>query len=469
MPGASDTQQSPTPGSAQGATSTAEEPSPGEPGFLDNLFSPNRSTLLGHVYGLRTTLGRYGISLGLQETSEVFGNATGGIHRAASYNGLTIMSLGLDTARAFGLPGGTFNVSAFQIHGRNDSLDNLGTLQTASGIEAQRATRLWEIWYQQVLIENRLDIKIGQQSLDAEFIGSAYSGLFINTAMGWPLVPSVDLYAGGPAYPLSSLGVRLRAQPFNNVTVLGGVFDDNPPGGPFFDDGQTRGASQSGTRFNTNTGALFIAEVQYAVNQAPAGGSGQAQGLPGTYKLGGWYDTGRFFDQRFDTNAMSLADSGSNGVPKTRRHNWSLYGVVDQMVWRPDPDGARAVGVFARVMGAPGDRNLANFSVTGGITLKAPLPGRDSDTAGLGFGFAKISPSAIRADQDANNFGGAYPIRSSEQFIELTYQAQLAPWWTVQPDFQYVWTPAGGVANPANPAKRIGNAAVFGLRTNVTF
>jgi hypothetical protein len=29
--------------------------------------------------------------------------------------------------------------------------------------------------------------------------------------------------------------------------------------------------------------------------------------------------------------------------------------------------------------------------------------------------------------------------------------------------------PGGGIANPATPGTRIGNEAVFGLRTNVTF
>ena len=45
--------------------------------------------------------------------------------------------------------------------------------------------------------------------------------------MGWPMVPSADLYAGGPAYPLSSLGVRLRVRPSENLTLLGGVFQDS--------------------------------------------------------------------------------------------------------------------------------------------------------------------------------------------------------------------------------------------------
>ena len=476
LPGETDAapsgQQNPIPGPGDSTSPAGTGPSPGEPGFATGLFSSSRANLLGDIYGLRTRLANYGVSLGLQETAEVFGNPTGGIRQGAAFNGLLTMSLGVDTAKAFGWEGGVFNISAFQIHGRNYSADNLGTLQTASGIEAQRATRLWEIWFQQAFLDGRLDVKAGQQSLDTEFIGSQYSGLFINTAMGWPLVPSVDLYAGGPAYPLSSLGVRVRAQPAENVTVLAGVYDDNPPGGPFFDNSQVRGAEQSGTRFNTGTGALVIGEVQYAINTPVVGQMDDGKtppGLPGVYKLGFWYDTGRFFDQRFDDQRVSLADPSSAGVPRVRRHNYSIYGVVDQVVWRPDPDGSRSLGVFARLMGAPGDRNLANFSVNGGVSLKAPLPGRDNDSFGIGFGVAKISPSGIQLDGDRNRLAGPYPVRGSESFVEVTYQYQAAPWWTVQPDFQYVFTPSGGVPNGLRPDQRIGNAAVFGLRTNVVF
>jgi len=466
------TQQNPVPGPGVSTSPAGTGPSPGEAGFITGLFSASRSSLFGDLYGFRTQLGNYGISLGLQETSEVFGNVTGGIHRGAAYSGLTTMSLGLDTGTAFGWEGGIFNISAFQIHGRYYSADNLLTLQTASGIEAQRATRLWELWFQQRFLNGRLDVKIGQQSLDTEFIGSQYAGLFINTAMGWPLVPSVAMYGGGPDYPLAALGARLRVKATENVTVLAGVFDDNPPGGPFFNDSQVRGSSQSGLAFSTNTGALIIGEVQYALN-APAVSDTDhevvSRGLPGIYKLGFWYDTGKFFDQRIGARRLPLADPAFNGPRLTRNHNYSVYGTVDQMIWRPDPEGPQSVGVFARIMGAPGDRNLADFSVNAGITLKAPLPGRDNDSVGIGYGLAKISPRAVQFDKDSNRLNGHYPIRSSESVIELTYQYQAAPWWSVQPDFQYVFMPSGGIRNPLRPDQRVGNAAVFGLRTNIVF
>ncbi|WP_419760306.1 carbohydrate porin [Acidisoma sp.] len=105
------------------------------------------------------------------------------------------------------MPGSRFNASALQIHGQPLSPYYLYELQTANGDEADDATRPWELWYDQSFDRKAFDIKIGQQSLDQEFITSKYSGLFVNTMAGWPLVPTYDLYAGGPA------GASLRTAP----------------------------------------------------------------------------------------------------------------------------------------------------------------------------------------------------------------------------------------------------------------
>ncbi len=253
-----------------------------DPSFTTGLFGQSRANLLGDIGGLRTSLANKGISFNLTETSEVLGNISGGVQKGFEYDGLTTASIQVDTSKAFGWDGGTFNVSALQLHGKNLSADNLANLQTVSGIESENTTRLWELWYQQSLFDDAADVKVGQQSIDSEFMASQSSALYLNTMMGWPMIPSADLYAGGPAYPLSSLGARVRANASKNVTILAGVFDDNPPGGPFSDDDQLRGAERSGTRFNLDTGALIIGEVQFAVNQPSEGdmAGGERLGRP---------------------------------------------------------------------------------------------------------------------------------------------------------------------------------------------
>jgi len=444
-----------------------------DPNFFTGIL--RRDNLLGDMGGLRSLLGRYGVTLTMTDISDVLGNTMGGINRGATYSGLTTLTLQMDTQKAFGWDGGLVNVSGLQIRGRNLSQFYLDNLQTVSGIEASNTTRFWEIWYQQTFGDGMYDVKLGQQSLDQEFMTSTGSALYLNTMMGWPMLPSVNLYAGGPAYPLSSLGVRLRARPTGALTLLGGVFQDNPPGGPFDDDSQLRGSTRWGGNFNLRTGALFIAEAQYAINQ-PANGDmdkGNAStGLPGTYKIGFWFDTAAFPDQRYDTTGTSLASPYSNGMPRMDSHNFSFYGVADQMVWRPDPESPRSLNAFVRVMGGPSSQNLISFSVNSGLNLKAPLPERDDDTFGVGFGVAKVSGAARGFDQDTNTFGTSpflVPLRGSEVFLEVTYQIQVTPWLQIQPDFQYIFNVGGGIPNPNNPAQSVHNEAVIGFRTGITF
>ncbi len=455
----------------QNATTQPATPTSGgieSGGFFSGL--DRRSYLLGDMGGLRPEISKYGVSLIISETSEGLGNVTGGAGRGFDYDGLTQMVLQVDTQRSFNLYGGTFDISGLQLHGRNLGTDHLETLQTASGIEGDRSTRLWEVWYQQKFLdEDRLDFKIGQQSLDQEYMVSQNALLFVNTMFGWPMVPSADLPGGGPAYPLSDLGVRLRYRPIDSVTVLGGIYNGSPVSANV---GDPQMRNPSGTSFPLNGGILAIAEVQYTY---PSIGSMVYAGdsdLSGTYKLGVWYDTESFADQRFDTNGVSLMQNGSNGIAAQHRGDVGIYAVADQMLWHSDDDPDNALGFFVRAMGTPqDDRNLIDFSLNLGLTLHDPIPHRDDDTLGIGMGFAHVSGAVSGADRDFRSTlgGGYYPVRSSETFVELTYQYQLTPWCQIQPDFQYVLNPGAGIPNPNSPGRRVGNEAVLGVRVNILF
>jgi porin len=210
--------------------------------------------------------------------------------------------------------------------------------------------------------------------------------------------------------------------------------------------------------------------VQYALNPAPSDpAAAKPIDLPGTYKLGFWYNTQQFPDQGFDTNGLSLANPASNGVAQNHRGDYSFYAVADQMVWRPSVDSPQSIGVFARVMGAPGDRNLVDLGINAGVTLKAPFKGRDNDVVGLAVGYAQIGSHVQDFASTSAIYTPGYPSRSAETIVEATYQYQVAPWWQLQADFQYAFRPAGGIPNPQNPSQRIGNEAIVGLRTNITF
>jgi porin len=440
-------------------------------GFLDGV---NRSNaLLGDMWGLRSELSKRGISLGILETSESLGNVSGGTRKGFTYDGLTQVVLELDTQRAFGHYGGTLNASFLNVHGSNLSAENLQTLQTASGIEADRSTRLWEFWYdQKFLEEDRLDVKIGQQSLDQEFMVSSNALYFVNTMFGWPMLPSADMPGGGPAYPLSALGVRLSARPVNGVTLLAGVFNGTPVSNDNGTDPQL--LNRHGTSFPWGGGKLSIVEAQFS---SPALGSmvepGQSEPLGRTIRIGAWYNAREFDDQRIDSSGVPLADTAnSTGIPRKHSGDYAVYAVIDQLIWRDSTDPNRTIALFGRVMGTPlTDRNLIDFSMNAGLVFHSPFRYRTADTLGLGMGYTHVSHDVAQLDRDNIAYGNnsVGPIRSGETFVEMTYQYQLKPWIQIQPDIQYVFNPGAGVPDPNDPGRRIKNELVLGLRTNISF
>ena len=171
-------------------------------GFLSSVWQSQN--LLGDMGGLRPALSNYGVTLSIVENAETFGNLTGGVRQGFEINGLTTATVQVDTQKALGLNGGTFNVSGFHIWGGNLSDANLLNLQTVTGIEADVAIQLWELWYQQKF-SDKFDVKIGEQSLDQEFMLSPSANYFLNAMFGWPILPTEDLPGGGPAYPLAGL------------------------------------------------------------------------------------------------------------------------------------------------------------------------------------------------------------------------------------------------------------------------
>jgi len=229
----------------QGAPAAREAPAPGRTETAaQGTGLWERSNLLGDLGGLRPALGRIGVSLGITETSEVLGNPTGGRKQGVVYEGATELSLGIDLNRAIGLQGGLFNVSAWQIHGRGLSTNDIDNLQVVSSIEADRTARLFELWYQQSLLGGKADVRLGQIAADQEFLASQYAGLFINSGFGWPTLASADLPAGGPAYPFATPGARVRVLPNERTTLLLGVFNGDPAANGSTSDPQLRNPSR---------------------------------------------------------------------------------------------------------------------------------------------------------------------------------------------------------------------------------
>jgi porin len=228
----------------------------------------------------------------------------------------------------------------------------------------------------------------------------------------------------------------------DGMTVLAGIFSGSPVPTA---SGDPQMANAHGTNFVHNKGTLSIVELQFSY---PALGTmvmaDEAPPLGWTYRIGAWYDSQPFNDQRVDADGLSLANPASDGVQRIRHGDYSLYAVADRLVWRDSSDPNRTIGIFARVMGTPQtNRNLIDFSVNTGAVFHSPFRYRTDDTLGFGLSYAHVSRAAANLDRDTIFYSGvAMPVRSGEAMAELTYQYQLRPWIQIQPDLQYVMNPA---------------------------
>jgi porin len=385
--------------------------------------------------------------------------------RGAIYDGRLEAIIDADLEKLAGWKGGAVHLNAYQIHGTGLSREYVGNLMPVSNIEALPATRLFELWFEQKLFDDRLAIRVGQLGADTEFITSNYAGLFINGTFGWPTITAANLPSGGPAYPLATPGVRVKFDPTPQHSFLLGVFNGDPAGpGP----GDPQERNRHGVSFRLQDPALVIGEAQFKYNQEK-----DAKGLAGTIKIGGWTHFGRFDDLRFGSDGLSLADPLGNQEPLRHRRDHGIYGVIDQQLYRlPGGEADKGVGVFARVSASPTDRNLVDVYVDAGINFAGMIPARPDDAFGIAVAYARISDSARGFDRDqVFSSGVAAPIRDYEAAVELTYQAQIVPGWTVQPNFQYIFHPGGNVTNPLCPSDTapMRNAAVIGVRTTIKY
>lgn len=438
--------------------------------------------LTGDWGGVRTQLSNKGVNFGLNSITEVLGNPSGGVKQGAIVEGRLEMALDLDFKALVGLDGGSFHVNAYEIYGKGLSSHNIENILTVSNIEAYNTLRLFDLWYQQEFLDGKISLRFGQLAADDEFMISDYGATFMNGTFGWMALAGANLPSGGPAYPLAAPGVRLKVSPISQFSLMAAVFDGDPGDSPGTDNPQ--GRDSTGTRIDFNQGAFSIFEAAYKLNQED-----NARGLPGTYTLGGFYATQNYNDVGVDDTGLSLANPASSGRPLQHSGEWGVYFMADQMVWRKpesattkDPKDLKNVaaekpsdqglGLFWRIGGTPADRNLISFYTDGGLNYKGLFPGRDDDVLGLAVAYAKISNDIVGVDRDNDAISGVPgPIQNEEMAIELTYQAKLTPWWTLQPDFQYIVHPGGNVADPddAGGTQAIPNAVVLGIRTTINF
>jgi porin len=421
----------------------AGEISPLSPQTRSSLASIWTSpTFTGDWTGLRTRLADEGITFNVQYAAEVWSNVTGGESTVTVYTGLMTLQGNVDLQKLVGWQGASVSTRWYWPSGQDISATNLGNnIFTISNIAGFPTFRMNELWFQQNFLSNRISIRLGQLAADSQFGVSTYETVFLNGTFAW----SPDLYTniqnGGPAYPMGVPGVQLALTPLNWLTYQGAVFQGNV----FPQD-----VNQHGFRWDlsASNGYFSIHELNFRMIQGA-----ESSGLPGEFKIGGWFDTAP------DPDASN-----------TQPWNYGLYFIVDQMLYRvPQPGPAPAVsnnrkqtaapsqtdkglGIFTHIGLAPRNSSVINFYVDGGLNYKGLIPTRDNDVLGVAFDYGHLN------NNPQGNDGSSNP--GYEIVLEATYQMELTQWLSLQPDVQYVIHPSG---------TDTANALVLGAQATVSF
>ena len=200
-----------------------------------------------------------------------------------------------------------------------------------------------------------------------------------------------------------------------------------------------------GTRFalNGGSGMLVMSEAGYLLNQSP-----NDRGLQGTYRVGSFTHTANYTTWQSQANFAN-----GTGPLQSAGANYGIYGVLDQEIFK---NGEQTVSLFVRSGGAPSNTNFVDYYVDGGFNFSGFIPSRLYDTAGLAIARSHVSSQY----SDSQVAQGSLPS-TTETVLEATYKVQIAPWWSVQPDFQYIVNPSGVQGSK--------NATVLGLRSSVAF
>src|ERR1035438_9937148 len=131
--------------------------------------------LLGDWGGVRTDLSKHGVDFEFFYAASLPDNLAGGLQHDMIYQGALLMMLDLDSEKLLGYHGGSLHVGSLWLNGEKPFSDQyVGDLNKVNLIDFPNSFRLWEIWYQQKFLNDKLSLKFGNLVVDEDFIVPDY-------------------------------------------------------------------------------------------------------------------------------------------------------------------------------------------------------------------------------------------------------------------------------------------------------
>jgi porin len=402
--------------------------------------------LFGDWNGGRSRLAEEGVKFNVGYTSEVAHNTSGGTDHLTRHSDQWLLGTELDLGKLWGWQGGKFHIDITDRNGRNlTSEAGLGAFQQVQEVYGRGQTwRLTNFFLAQSLLDDRLTLKFGRMNIGGDF--AAFSCDFQNlTFCGSQPGNLVGSYWTN--WPVSVWAGVARLDTSAHTYLQLGVYQVNPN---YVDDSY---AVRKGLRPNNpdgTTGALIPVEF---------GWSPSVHGLPGSYKVGAWYNTSDSRDLMLDQHRQPL---GSSEVGALQRDG-AYGGYINFQQQVTGSAGGKGVTVFLNASQADKFTAATDNQVALGMEYKGVFD-RPRDMVGLAVGathgnarFANYQRTWNRLHADrATVVNDGY-----EYAAEAFYSWSPLPSVSIRPNLQYVMHPGGASQND--------NAVVVGLKTSIAF
>lgn len=333
-------------------------------------------------------------------------NFKGGISQDNGYLGLANMMINFSSDRANWWRGGELMINGACTHGATPSESFIGDFQGAVNIEAGNLTYMHELWYKQTF--GKLTTVIGLQDVNAEFITSDNSSLYINSSFGTPSTISENIHA--PIFPLTAFGLQLHYN-FTEQNAIKIAFFDG------FPDETDINPYNLKWRLGNKDGYITFAEFSTKINILKE--------QKGSIRLGTYTHN-------------HLTDS-TKFIRK-----YGFYMIADQNLYTSQ--SGQKFAMFIQASYGPAKENLNNYYLGLGLNISDIKIKNISSTLGIAMAHAGL--------QTADYI--------HETSIELTYKMELTENISIQPDVQYI-------INPLRTGVALNNALVGTLRFGLNF
>lgn len=387
--------------------------------------------MFGDWGGERTRLAEQGVTFDFNNIGDFQTNVAGSEVHHATYFGRFRVSVDVDFKKLADFDGELFFSGIWQ-YGRNLSGQYLNVNTLTSSIAGEESERIDQLWYQQGFADNMFKIKLGQVAPVNEFGATDFFDILFNDELGY--APNALFPAKQPFSPAGKPGV-----------ILWGDLSELTPG------------------LYVKTGVFTAYNNAYRPDKYGVDYSNDFDhGMAGSFEIG-------YQEQNTIYNGVYKTGINANGLniytnPATGQHesgDYTAYAIAEKTVYRPKGvDGKlelkKGLDLLMEFVAAPGDRNSLQYEITTGARYTGLIPGRDDDKVGLGFIYSDNSYSSSQAYQTLNGRS-----LSGEATVELDYQYNPTPWFSLQPDTQFIIDPGGDSTRSL--------IVVLGLRTIVRF